>query len=124
MTVKLWPLTATVVCVILLLVFALSSCSNVAKSRGGPRSGQVVNAQWSATSLDVYGRDGGRTRIRPGEATPKGRRYARFCIPPGYTGSARIATDDNPTGWPPTQVSGGSCHQLTDRDIATITVNR
>lgn len=103
----------------------LAGCSgNVAESRGEPHRGQVTNAQYSATHLDVYTAAGSRTRIQPGGASPKGRTYARFCIPPGYTGTAYIATDDNPTGWPATRISGGGCHPLKPRDIATVTVNR
>jgi len=108
-----------------LLLLLLAGCSgNVSESRGEPYRGQVTNAQWSATHIDVYTADDSRARIQPGDSTPKGRRYDRFCIPAGFTGSASIATDDNPLGFPPVQVSGGGCHKLSARDVATVTVKK
>lgn len=114
------PLALTVALVLL----AGGSCGNVSESRGEPHRGQITNAQWSAAHVDVYTAADSRTRIQPGKSTPKGRTYNRFCIPAGYTGSANIATDDNPAGFPPTRIGGGGCHPLKARDIATVTVNR
>lgn len=115
---------------LIMIILAASACSNVAASRGEPRRGQVTNSQWSAAPIVVLADpplelDFQRAvRLKPGEHTPKGRRYAGFCIPAGFTGSARIATDDNPAGWPPVTVSGGSCRALEPRDVATVTVSR
>lgn len=121
MTVKLLPL---------LLLLLLTGCSgNVSSSRGEPHRGQVTSARWSVAAVIVLettplNLDGRGLRLQPGEATPRGERYAGFCIPAGFTGSASIATDDNPLGFPPVTVGGGGCHKLTARDVATVTVKK
>lgn len=104
------------------VTLAGGSCG-LSESRGEPHRGQVTNSQWSQTYLTAVDGDDG-VRLEPGESTPKGRKFERICVPAGFSGSARIVTDDNLAGFPPTIVHGGSCHDLKPRDIASVTVSR
>lgn len=111
----------------LLMILAAQGCENVKEARGEPDH-QVLNSRWSHAAVSVY-REWPPVHTRgikviPGHGSPKGDKFAGYCIPAGYGASVNLRSDENPYGFPPDHVNGGECVRLADDHAVSITMTK